>query len=151
MKKFKFKDGSIITASCAEEAKAKHRVTAGKSDEEKMTESADRIEKALSKCKNIGTIDNDGNGGLEYETVGIGNLEVRILVFVENRKLKYEVRNVTQFSTYNDESIYEEVTFTNESKVIKYCTDVANAYIKFRATQKKLWDSLHKVLINKTK
>lgn len=32
MKKFKFKDGSIITASCADEAKAKHKALANKED-----------------------------------------------------------------------------------------------------------------------
>lgn len=33
MKKFKFKDGLVITASCAEEAKAKHKVMASEQNE----------------------------------------------------------------------------------------------------------------------
>ena len=33
MKKFRFKDGSVITASTAEEAKAKHKITAFKDSE----------------------------------------------------------------------------------------------------------------------
>ena len=51
MKKFKFKDGSTIIASCAEEAKAKHKAVASGDKEYRITWRSEIFIKAKSKSE----------------------------------------------------------------------------------------------------
>lgn len=60
MKRFKFKDGLVITASTVEEAKQKHKVMATKLDDEKDKKASDLVRKlGLDKYRMIGGYNED--------------------------------------------------------------------------------------------
>lgn len=129
MKKFKFKDGLVITASSKEEAIKQHKVIAADSiDDLKKIKS--EIEKGLKKVKNLAIRDNTSTGADIYcESTGLGH-HINFAIGVWSVK---DIKvHVTISCNIGDYLLDRNKSFKNVNKVVEYCDKMTKAFLKYK-------------------
>lgn len=150
MKKYIYK-GQIITASSKEEAKVLAKKEFNSKETDRIKKLNSKLISELEKCKYIHYVD-DNEKIVTFDTSKTPNypmsFTIRTVLF--GNKPRYDISvSCNDVKLILNNSIFWISHKNSIKEVVKYCDNVAKAYIEFMDKSLKLWKNLTSAIHNK--